>query len=509
MDELIDCRAEHPIACGFDKDGESQTKFIDCETSGFDCTEDGDFTGEWTKWKNFVKRLRKVEILASNVLVKLITNCLCNNSRTAKREPQLNIHWGAWLKFESGSKWHCPTECYSKKVMAYRKRMCIRNEPKDKYTCEGVLKEDTRLRQERWISSDPFTDRLMAQFRSCMQEVNVEGKLQNLPRCRKEWTVWTAWTACPKNINDNCKTIISWQSIQSVRIRKCIGFGRYCLPKLKKTIKLLWNDTVKQLLKVEQTFPIMDVEKVNCYKLMIGKNLKHIKNQIDRCNLNKVNGKWGSWSMWSRDCDVTCGWGRRSRIRYCNNPPPIAGGKECIGRSNEVRWCKANLLCPINGGWTEWTLLECNATCSPGGVLSKRRWCSNPPPMFGGFVCSGSAFVTGIACNENVDCEKALMPKLSDALENEIQKNINQTFNNIEKIVLKRHLLNCNILATKMFRNEIPSVKIYWTFNGHSLGLSAYTSLEGDSIFLTKLYPFNSGVYTCEAEYWRSKDQFQ
>lgn len=197
--------------------------------------------------------------------------------------------------------------------------------------------------------------------------------------------------------------------------------------------------------------------------------------------------------------------GRRTRIRYCNNPPPIAGGRKCIGRKTEVRWCKANLLCPINGGWTEWNLLECNATCAPGGVFSKRRWCNNPPAMFGGFVCPGSAFITGMPCNENVDCEEALMPKLSSGLDNEIQKNINKTLKNIEKNILKGYILDCNNLATSMFRNEIPSVKIYWTLNGNSIGLSPYSSFEGDSLFISKLYPFNAGVYTCEAEYWRSK----
>lgn len=51
LGDLIDCRAEDPVLCGFDKDGYKQTKFIACQTSGYDCYGNGAFTGEWSNWK--------------------------------------------------------------------------------------------------------------------------------------------------------------------------------------------------------------------------------------------------------------------------------------------------------------------------------------------------------------------------------------------------------------------------------------------------------------------------
>lgn len=65
------------------------------------------------------------------------------------------MQWGPWLKFQSGSKWFCSTECYSEEVLAYRKRKCIRDEPKASYNCKGLLEPDTNRIRERWIGKDP------------------------------------------------------------------------------------------------------------------------------------------------------------------------------------------------------------------------------------------------------------------------------------------------------------------------------------------------------------------
>ena len=42
------------------------------------------------------------------------------------------------------------------------------------------------------------------------------------------------------------------------------------------------------------------------------------------------NGNWGPWSTWSA-CSKACGGGKRARYRFCNNPFPAHGGKECSG----------------------------------------------------------------------------------------------------------------------------------------------------------------------------------
>lgn len=147
----------------------------------------------------------------------------------------------------------------------------------------------------------------MAQFQSCMTEVSVEGRLQKLPKCRKEWTVWTGWSSCPSKSNDMCKNFREWRRVQSSRVRRCEGFGRYCFPLMKTTRRLKWDQKMNKFRDIKESFPIMDVEKVNCFYLKTI-NSPSIRNQVNRCGIHKKDGNWGAWSMWSRHCDVTCGW---------------------------------------------------------------------------------------------------------------------------------------------------------------------------------------------------------
>ena len=63
-----------------------------------------------------------------------------------------------------------------------------------------------------------------------------------------------------------------------------------------------------------------------------------------------VDGLWTPWGTWiPGDCSVTCGGGRvqRTRVRYCNNPPPRNGGRYCVGSNvtSDTQVC-ANFACP-------------------------------------------------------------------------------------------------------------------------------------------------------------------
>lgn len=51
-----------------------------------------------------------------------------------------------------------------------------------------------------------------------------------------------------------------------------------------------------------------------------------------------VDGAWTDWSQWG-SCSKTCGGGRRSRARTCDNPKPANGGKECVGDSGDFGDC--------------------------------------------------------------------------------------------------------------------------------------------------------------------------
>ena len=56
---------------------------------------------------------------------------------------------------------------------------------------------------------------------------------------------------------------------------------------------------------------------------------------------------WGAWTPWCK-CSETCGsYGIRERVRYCIDPVPTNGGKECRGNSADTEPCN-RVLCPSN-----------------------------------------------------------------------------------------------------------------------------------------------------------------
>ena len=56
------------------------------------------------------------------------------------------------------------------------------------------------------------------------------------------------------------------------------------------------------------------------------------------------NGAWGEWSSWTV-CDKGCGTGKRKRHRFCDNPFPLHGGKDCPGHRQETEDCNTE-NCP-------------------------------------------------------------------------------------------------------------------------------------------------------------------
>ena len=57
-----------------------------------------------------------------------------------------------------------------------------------------------------------------------------------------------------------------------------------------------------------------------------------------------VDGTWGQWQSWGV-CSVTCGGGRQSRMRVCDDPRPANGGLPCSGSSSEYGYCNIQ-ACP-------------------------------------------------------------------------------------------------------------------------------------------------------------------
>ncbi len=104
-----------------------------------------------------------------------------------------------------------------------------------------------------------------------------------------------------------------------------------------------------------------------------------------------VDGGWSEWSVF-HPCPVTCGKGRHSRVRRCDNPAPKDGGKRCSGSDTESSWCYGKeRQCPVDGGWSDWSPYSlCSVSCG-SGKNERTRTCSNPRPGHGGAQCVGRA----------------------------------------------------------------------------------------------------------------------
>lgn len=125
----------------------------------------------------------------------------------------------------------------------------------------------------------------------------------------------------------------------------------------------------------------------------LGRHVEHKKCYEPAC---PVDGRWGPWTFWSR-CSESCGDGQQLRSRRCNSPPPSNGGNDCTGASTERRPCN-DRQCPVDGGWSNWgPWCQCSATCGPGSK-SRKRHCNNPPPLNGGRNCVGG-HVEHAKCN--------------------------------------------------------------------------------------------------------------
>lgn len=106
-----------------------------------------------------------------------------------------------------------------------------------------------------------------------------------------------------------------------------------------------------------------------------------------------AHGQWTDWTSWST-CSQSCGsTATQHRHRYCSNPPPKFGGRDCIGPSREEQYCQGHPPCPlppVKGNWTEWAdWSQCSTDCN-GGIQTRRRSCSEPPTALNVIPCTGN-----------------------------------------------------------------------------------------------------------------------
>uniref|UniRef100_A0A8C8E9P1 Uncharacterized protein n=1 Tax=Otus sunia TaxID=257818 RepID=A0A8C8E9P1_9STRI len=87
-----------------------------------------------------------------------------------------------------------------------------------------------------------------------------------------------------------------------------------------------------------------------------------------------VPGKWAAWGSWS-PCDAKCGGGVRSRVRSCSDPPPKNGGQPCPGGAlqSQPLTCE-DVACALACGWSAWSpWTRCDGGCGMG-TQERFRW---------------------------------------------------------------------------------------------------------------------------------------
>ncbi|TSK16074.1 SCO-spondin [Bagarius yarrelli] len=96
---------------------------------------------------------------------------------------------------------------------------------------------------------------------------------------------------------------------------------------------------------------------------------------------------WSAWSSWA-SCDSSCGTGVQQRFRSVVSPSEAVNVEPCVGDSTEARQCYTPCP-PVHGGWSAWSAWsDCSSECD-SGVQTRERFCSSPPPLYGGSSCVG------------------------------------------------------------------------------------------------------------------------
>ncbi|XP_068740870.1 A disintegrin and metalloproteinase with thrombospondin motifs adt-1-like isoform X2 [Montipora capricornis] len=315
--------------------------------------------------------------------------------------------WGKWCK--------CSKTCGT--GSQYRKRTCTRPPPGyGGKRCVGSEKE-TRICNTRHCPADggwsPWgkwyrcskTCGTGSQYRkrtctrpppgyggkSCVGS-DKETRTCNTQRCAVDggWSPWGKWYKCSKT----CGTGSQYRTRTCTRPPPGYG-GKRCVGSDKETRACntrhcpigggwsdwtIWNKCSRTCGNGKQTSKRYCNNPVPKYG---GRKCYGNDVRSRACNLKPcpVNGRWSKWATWSK-CSKTCGYGSQTRFRNCSNPPPKYGGK-CTGPSSQRKSCLAK-KCPVNGRWSHWAAWsKCSKTCG-NGTLTRLRTCTNPPPKYGG-----------------------------------------------------------------------------------------------------------------------------
>merc|ERR1712048_1461964 len=77
--------------------------------------------------------------------------------------------------------------------------------------------------------------------------------------------------------------------------------------------------------------------------------MRQVVNKTCGIGICPVHGGWSEWSEYSL-CDRPCGGGNATRYRRCDNPVPSYGGNTCVGNSTNSSSCNTKIECLKNAG---------------------------------------------------------------------------------------------------------------------------------------------------------------
>ncbi|XP_065675319.1 latent-transforming growth factor beta-binding protein 2-like isoform X2 [Hydra vulgaris] len=148
------------------------------------------------------------------------------------------------------------------------------------------------------------------------------------------------------------------------------------------------------------------------YKISYLRTLLPSKQNVkrfDMCMYFKcpVDWKWSSW-LESKSFSNSCGNCLTKRERFCTNSlsTDLDVGYNCFGLNQDFQNLEIR-ICPVHGGWTQWSFWSyCSQPCQ-GGKQTRRRSCNNPLPKYGGKQCNGTDTEHKTCCSD--ECKNVIV----------------------------------------------------------------------------------------------------
>ena len=129
------------------------------------------------------------------------------------------------------------------------------------------------------------------------------------------------------------------------------------------------------------------------------------------------DGNYTEWEPWG-PCGPKCGHDIQTSLRFCVNPSPAFGGKNCTGHNMRQKTCISDTPCPVHcitSVWGQWS--TCAQSCVDSDDISMttryRQRNIIQHPEDGGIPCPKSLVETKTctSCNSSESPEEGCVPR--------------------------------------------------------------------------------------------------